>query len=50
MDGTLVDGAVAHESHGRAFMAFVFHAVGQADTEGDLTADDAVAAPVVTLG
>ena len=45
--GTLVDGAVAHESHGGPFVALVFNAVGEADAEGDLATDDAVAAPIV---
>ena len=48
--GALVDGAIAHERHGRAFVALIFYAVSEAHSEGDLAADDAVAAPVIALG
>ena len=50
MHGALVNGTIAHERHGGAFVALVFYAVSQAYAEWNLTADDAVAAPVIALG
>ena len=48
--GALVYGTVAHEGHGGAFFGLILHGVGEAGAEGDLAADDAVAAPVVEFG
>src|SRR6185312_8449919 len=50
VDGTLVDGTVAHERHRGTLEALVLDTVGEAGAEGDLAADDAVAAPVILVG
>jgi hypothetical protein len=47
VDGALVDGTITHERHCGTFEFFVFEGVGETGAEGDLSADDAVAAPVV---
>lgn len=46
----LVDGTIAEVAEGAAFEAFVFEAVCEAEAEGGLAGDDAVAAPVVFVG
>ena len=49
VEAALVHRAVAEEAHGRAFQPLVFQPIGQPEPERRLSADDAVAAPIVLV-